>query len=113
MMAAITSGPNGHPEIVNILLKAGASPKIVDNDGLSALHLACASGQDDTIELLLAAGADPNVQELSRKKNPLHVAIENGQFNSVQLLCTLSLVPVDLRVWDADGLTVLHYAAVT
>ena len=113
LIFAITSGPNGHPEIANMLLKAGASPMGKDCNGKTALHYASESGQDDTIELLLQNGANPNDQENGTKKTPLHVAIENGQFNSVQLLCTLSKVPVDLRVWDSEGLTVLHYAAVT
>lgn len=60
LIYAITSGPIGHPEVVGILLKAGASPSVSDNDGRTPLHHACASGQDETIELLLAANADPN-----------------------------------------------------
>lgn len=83
LIFAITSGPNGHPEIVNILLKAGASPKSKDSRGKTALHYASESGQDDTIEQLLSSGADPNAQEAGTLKTPLHVAIENGQFNSV------------------------------
>ena len=77
------SGPNGHPDIVNILLKAGALSNITDKIGRTVLHYACEYGQDDTIEMLLQNGADANTQENEKKKTPLHSAIENGQFNSV------------------------------
>ena len=44
LIYAITSGPNGNPEVVSILLKAGASPSIQDTEGRTPLHHACASG---------------------------------------------------------------------
>lgn len=44
LMFAIGSGPNGQPEIVSILLRAGASHAIKDADGKTALHYACESG---------------------------------------------------------------------
>ena len=54
--------------------------------GKTPLHYASELGQDDTLEILLNAKANPNVQDLDGK-TPLHDAIENGQFNSVQILC--------------------------
>ena len=49
----------------------------------------------------------------------MHLAIENGQFNSVQILWTHSNQSNDkghklnLTKWDSQGQTVLHYAAIT
>lgn len=80
---AVVSGPNGHPDVVGLLLKAGSEVNLTDNKGRSALHYAAELGQDDTIEMLLAAGADPNVAENNTGRTALHLAIENGQFNSV------------------------------
>ena len=51
---AVVSGPNGHPEIVNLLLRNHAQVNLVDNKGRSALHFASELGQDDTLEFLLA-----------------------------------------------------------
>lgn len=82
--------------------------------GRTPLHYACESGQDDTLELLLNHGANPNVVDTATKKSPLHVSIENGQFNAVTILCKSSKELETLcRNWDSDGQSVLHYAAVT
>ena len=115
---AVVSGPNGHPEIVNLLLKSQAQVNLTDSKGRSALHYAAELGQDDTMELLLAHGADPNIKETGSERTPMHLAIENGQFNSVQLLWQHSSGGkaghrIDLTRWDSQGQTVLHYAAVT
>ena len=75
---AVVSGPNGHPDIVNLLLKNGAQVNLADNKGRTALHYASELGQDDTLEMLLNAGADPNALETATKKTALHLAIENG-----------------------------------
>ena len=42
---------------------------------------------------------------------PLHVAIQNGQFNAVQILCEEGKAVTTLV--DKDGNSLLHYAAVT
>lgn len=41
---AVVSGPNGHPEIVNLLLKNHCEVNVVDNKGRSALHYASELG---------------------------------------------------------------------
>ena len=111
---AIASGPNGHPEIVSLLLKYEAEVNLRDNKGRTALHYASELGQDDALEMLLAAGADPNVRETESGRSALHLAIENGQFNSVQILFyQAGIRGLDLKSWDSQGQTVMHYAAVT
>ena len=83
LIFAVVSGPNGHPEIVQQLLKAGCRVNETDLTGRTALSYASEYGQDDTIEMLLKNGADPNIASTDTKKTPMHIAIENGQFNSV------------------------------
>ena len=55
--------------------------------------------------------ADPNqMQTIGDKYSPLHLAIINGQFNSVTILCEMG--KADVNVVDAHGQSLLHTAAV-
>ena len=58
----IAASSEGHPEIVKILLAAGANKNDADVDGTSALMAASARGHLDVAKELVAAGADVNVQ---------------------------------------------------
>ena len=105
---AIVSGPNGHPEIVNLLLRNSANVNARDSFGRTPLHYASELGQDDSIEMLLSHDANPNISDVKTKKTALLLAIENGQFNSVQLLwnhCNSdkSKFKLDLTSWDEQG----------
>jgi hypothetical protein len=48
------------PALVNILLKAGADVNARDKNGVTALLVARASGQQNIVDMLLKSGADPN-----------------------------------------------------
>ena len=79
-----------------------------DNLGRTALHYAAELGQDDSLDFLLNAGADPNIAEKDTGRTAMHLAIENGQFNSVQILWTFcqsgkSGHKLDLTRWDSQG----------
>ena len=52
-----------------------------------------------------------NYQDSDLKACPLHIAILNGQFNAVQILCQEGKAKVDQA--DKNGDSLLHYAAVT
>lgn len=52
----------GHPDIVDALLSAGADVCGVDENGNSALHLACFYGNQNVVELLLAVDVDLTVR---------------------------------------------------
>jgi len=104
-------GHGGFWEIINLLVKNGAGLDLFDADGKSPLHYASELGQDDTLELLIAQKANPNIQSPLNGQTPLHVAIENGQFNSVMILCDLGKADVNI-VDKTNGDSLLHYAAV-
>ncbi|MBO0870733.1 MAG: ankyrin repeat domain-containing protein [Micromonosporaceae bacterium] len=49
-----------HPEVVRILLRAGADPNGRQQGGWTPLHAAAQHGDTALVELLLAAGTDPD-----------------------------------------------------
>ena len=58
-LAAWSADPRADA-VVEVLLKNGASPSLVNSDGTAALHYAAQSGKVYALMLLLDAGADPH-----------------------------------------------------
>lgn len=48
----------GYLKIVQLLLENGANPRICNNNGTTALHIASKHGNDEMYNLLLTFGAD-------------------------------------------------------
>ncbi|KAF4034004.1 Ankyrin repeats (3 copies) [Phytophthora infestans] len=95
------------------------------SNGLSALHHACAGGNDNVVELLLQLGATPDVVDLAMQ-TPLHVACANSHVECARLLLraesSAPLVPAVLYNVDEEygglptrrdigGGTAMHEAA--
>ncbi len=106
------------PEIVNLLLKKGASPKSRDADGETALLLAinAASRSSEpkireqelqTATILLNAGVDPN-QGTQFFGTPLPSASRQGNLPMVRLLIERG---AHVNTADTLGWTALHCAA--
>ena len=65
----------GDEEWVSALLASGADPDVVEPDGMGPLHVACLRNQLACLRLLLAAGANVELQTCDRlRARPLHVA---------------------------------------
>jgi uncharacterized protein len=73
------------PEIVDLLLSAGANAKATNKYGVTPLSLACTNGSAGMIAKLLAAGADPN-SALPEGETALMTASRTGKVDAVQLL---------------------------
>lgn len=93
-----------HKADIARLLAAGADPDGRDQMGICPLHHAYA--QPETIGLLLAAGADPNV--IFKHSSPLYPATVKGQFEVMDLLMSAGADPFH-RGWR--GNTLLHSCA--
>lgn len=95
----------GHPEVLSALLAAGANPDAASLNPMrvTPLHSAVAHRNPDVslrmAELLLGAGADPNVQQHGGW-TPLHQAAAHGQGELVELLLAHG---ADIRTRSEDG----------
>jgi len=52
-----------YKDIVKVLIEAGADVNIQSKDGQTALIVAAGSGDDETVEMLYKAGADPDLKD--------------------------------------------------
>jgi ankyrin repeat protein len=70
-----------HYEILELLLKKDLDVNATNDEGKSALHFACAEGNDDIVYLLIQNGADINLLD-NDSKSPIYYAIK-GEFSEV------------------------------
>ena len=71
----------GSPEIIDILIKAGADVNVVGRSNLTPLYNAVVGGDGDIVKLLLEGGADPNIPLLD-SVIPVSTTILNKCFNN-------------------------------
>ena len=104
--ALMWAAMENHAEVVQLLIDAGAEvdrastkhdwvkisysegnvPKTRDFGGLTALQLAAREGSLESVEKLLAAGADANAAEPMYQLTPLQLAILNGHYTLAKKL---------------------------
>jgi len=90
-----------------LLLAAGADPKVVNNEGNTALNVAASRGHAELIPLLLKAGADGSVLG-GDGESPLYTAVDD---DNVEVAKALLAGGVDPNIGDDDGKTPLIHAA--
>ncbi|MFF2714100.1 ankyrin repeat domain-containing protein [Paenarthrobacter sp. NPDC058040] len=96
-----------YAEIIRVLLDAGCPVDVMDDSGFTPLLNAAGPGKTETISLLLAAGADPNVREYRLLQTPLLRAADYGNVEVAQLL-----IDAGARIDDKSrGVTALMTAA--
>ena len=98
----------GHPEIVDVLLEAGADVNLASRESMKVAPLASASaaGQYEVAKKLIAHGANVN-SRASSDFTPLHESAARGQLEFATLLLENG---ADLNAKTADGKTPLDYA---
>lgn len=97
-----------HPEIVDVLLEAGADVNLASRESMKVAPLASASaaGQYEIAKKLIAHGANVNSRATS-DFTPLHESAARGQLEFATLLIENG---ADLNAKTADGKTPLDYA---
>ncbi|RSL59840.1 hypothetical protein CEP53_005635 [Fusarium sp. AF-6] len=95
-------------QFATLVIHMKARIDAVNNDGRSALHYSAASDvlEDDTLPVLINAGADLNLIDYEGH-TPLHLAIQNGRWGAATRLVQAG---ADLEVRLPDGKTALHLA---
>jgi ankyrin repeat protein len=93
----------GNEEIIHLLLLNGADPNIPSRNGYNVypLHSAVAANYTMIAKMLLEAGADINVAQMSGA-TPLHSAANNG---NIELLIVLLEAGADVNAKMEDGKT--------
>jgi ankyrin repeat protein len=98
----------GHQTIVELLLKYNARVSARDGSGNTPLYYACSSGSEDSVKLLLDAGAKVNNCKNNCGDTPLHAACEKDNENIVGLLLSAG---AKVNNWKNDrGGTPFHAA---
>jgi ankyrin repeat protein len=104
---------NDNPQTAGVLLKLGASANAKDLDhlGRSALGYATSANDLEAMQLLFAAGANPNLRLENEKKQivtPLTQALRSDPARAVELLLQKGAT---LATNDPQGWTPMHIAA--
>lgn len=95
-----------HPEVMQILVKAGASVDMTDERGKTPLHDAAINGFLEAVDKLLDLGASVNVGD-DDEASPLHLAAKHGHLACVSLLVArgADMSSVDSAGRNALGVT--------
>ncbi len=94
--------------LVDLLLKAGADPKVANREGSTPLWIASVNGDAAIITSLLNAGADAN-EKLPLGRSPLMLAARTGSVDAMRVLLEHG-ASIDAR--DAEkGTTPIMWAA--
>ncbi len=93
---------------VKNLLKRGANPDAYDKHGEALLHKAAEHDFFEIAEVLLKAGADPNIQDKAWSHTPLHVTASNGSLQTAKILLSMG---ASVHIRDEWNGTPLHNAA--
>ena len=76
----------GRPEVVRVLLEAGADPHAITGSGATALHLAAQAGSAEAVAALLDHGADVDARERTWGQTPLMFAAGANRLGPVNVL---------------------------
>lgn len=80
---------NGHRQVVEVLLKAGANPNLETEDKATPLFIAAQMGHGAIVKMLLANGADVEILNFTNA-SPLFIASQHNHVDIVKVLLEAS-----------------------
>ena len=95
----------GHTETARVLLEGGATVDHADDEGWTALLIACLAGHTETARVLLEGGATVD-QADQYGATPLLIACEKGHPRIVKLLVERG---ADVTLSNKEGETAMDY----
>jgi cytohesin len=104
----LDAASKGHTKLVKLLLEKGAKVDVGDDYGYTPLYYAIWSNDEESVRMLIAAGADVDKRPSQRDPyNPLFYAVWMDDANLVKAFIDAG---ADVNYKDKDGWTPLHYA---
>ena len=82
----LTYAELGGTRIVELYLRGGMDPNVTDPMGRTALMKAAGGGHLETVQTLLAAGADPHLKDAFTGQTAASLARQHGHAEIVRLL---------------------------
>ncbi|XP_022800157.1 ankyrin repeat and protein kinase domain-containing protein 1-like [Stylophora pistillata] len=99
----MNAAPNGYVQAVKGLIKRGADPSLMDNEGWSSLHFAAHCGDPHIIDLIL-----PHVSDIGSKNadgaTPLIIAVRHRNLQIVKQLLERGANPLTKDINGHDSL---------
>ncbi len=118
MTALLGAAPTGSPiadaamrgdvAAIRASLQQGADVNAAQGDGMTALHWAAESGNEQLAQVLLKSGANTTVVTRIGRYTPLHIAAKGGHAVLVRLLADAK---ADVNATTTTGAAPLHFAA--
>jgi len=104
----LIAAENGYTDCVDVLLRAGINPEVLDSSRGSALSSAASAGHDDVVRRLVAAVSHRSLNAQWRGSTALHRAVAGGRSSCVAALIDAG---ANMNMVDSAGDTPLILAA--
>jgi hypothetical protein len=100
---------NGHTKLAKLMVSKGVDIYAADDDGKTAIHMACEKGQLDVVKHMVKRGADVELSD-NTKNNALFYASMSGSLELVQFVAEQFKSKADLGMINNNkGKTAAEY----